>query len=305
MTQENAQQDRPLAGVAIRLLSIIVLSSMFGLVKYVGENGVHVIEILFYRFLFGAVVTGGWMVSRYGLAGLKTNRPAAHIARALFGIAAMGMNFWAVLLLPMAEAATIGFTVPLIATIFSVIFLSEFVGLRRWAAVLVGFLGVIVAIQPWHNAIPLFGAGVALTGALMGAAATIMMRKLSTTESATTVVFYYTVMAVPITGLGMVWVANIHSAEIFAMLFGIGLLGTIGQIGLSESLRLANVSVVLPVDYFNLVFATAIGFVFFNQWPVPTIWLGVPLIVGSGLYIALRERKKGKKKLGYSTTPEK
>lgn len=291
MTHQSSQQDRPVAGLAIRLLAIIVLSSMFALVKYAGGQGVHVIEILFYRYLFGAVMTGAWMLSQAGISGLKTNRIGGHAARATLGIIAMGMNFWAVMLLPMAEAATIAFTVPLIATVFSVIFLAEFVGIRRWMAIFVGFIGIVIAIQPWHNAIPLLGACVALTGAVVGAFTMILIRKLSTTESSASIVFYYTLMAVPITGIAMLWVAQTHSIEIFGILLAIGLLGTIGQLALSESLRLANVSVVIPVDYSNLIFATALGWVFFDQWPVPTIWIGAPLIIGSGIYIALRERK--------------
>ncbi len=291
MTHPNAQQDKPVAGLAIRLFAIIVLSCMFALVKYAGEQGVHVIEILFYRYLFGAVMTGAWMLSRTGISGLKTTRLGSHAARATLGIVAMGMNFWAVMLLPMAEAATIGFTVPLIATIFSVIFLSEFVGIRRWLAVIIGFLGILIAIQPWHNGIPIFGASVAMTGAVIGASTMILIRKLSTTESSTSIVFYYTVMAVPITGIAMFWVAKIHSWEVFGILLAIGFLGTIGQLALSESLRLANVAIVMPMDYSNLIFATALGFIFWQQLPAPTLWLGAPLIIGSGIYIAMRERK--------------
>jgi len=151
----TSQQDRPVMGLAMRLMAVAMLATMFGLVKYLGEQGVHVIEILFYRFLLGAIFTGGWIIHRTGFASLKTNRFGLHLTRAMMGMCTMGMNFLAVMLLPMAEAATLHFTVPLIATIFSVIFLSEFVGIRRWIAVFVGFLGILIAIQPWNSHIPL------------------------------------------------------------------------------------------------------------------------------------------------------
>lgn len=296
MTHSNVSQDRPVAGLAIRLFAIAVLSSMFALVKYVGEQGVHVIEILFYRYLFGAVLTGGWTIYRQGFDGFHTKRFGGHALRAAFGIVAMGMNFWAVIILQMAEAATIGFTVPLIATVFSVIFLSEFVGIRRWAAVSIGFLGILIAIQPWQTSMPLFGACVALAGATFGAVTMIIIRRLGSTETSTSIVFYYTILAVPIVGIGMFWVAQPHSWDIIGLLLLIGFLGTIGQLGLSESLRLANVAVVMPMDYSNLIFATAIGFVFWQQLPQASLWLGAPLIIGSGIYIALRERKLAKTK---------
>ncbi len=292
MNQTSAHQDRPITGLAIRLFAIATLACMFALVKYVGEQDVHVIEVLFYRFLFGTIVTGAWIISRKGgLTNLKSTRYGAHLARAILGIIAMGANFLAVMLLPMAEAATIGFTVPMIATIFSVIFLSEFVGIRRWIAVLVGFSGIVIAMQPWHNEIPLLGAAVAMTGAIFGAATTIIIRKLATTESAASIVFTYTLLGVPITGIAMIWVGQMHSLEVFGLLIAISILGTVGQLALSESLRLANIAVVMPMDYSNLIFATALGYVFWDQIPSPTLWLGTPLIIGSGIYIALRERK--------------
>ncbi|MFC7290971.1 DMT family transporter [Hirschia litorea] len=291
MSQANSHSDKPVLGLTFRLIAIASLATMFMLVKFLGERDVHVVEMLFYRFLFGFVMMGLWVFYRNGLASLKTKRVDLHISRAITGAVGMGLNFGAVMLLPMAEAATISFTVPLIATLLSVILLSEYVGLRRWIAVVVGFIGIVIAIQPWHNNIPPIGAAVAFAGAVMTALTIIIVRKLSATESSATIVFYYTAMSVPVLAIAMFWFGKAHSWEIFGLLALIGLFGTIGQITLSESLRYANVAVVMPMDYSNLIFATFFGYMIWDQWPVDSLWFGLPLIVGSGIYIALREHK--------------
>jgi len=120
----------------------------------------------------------------------------------------------------------------------------------------------------------------------------IVVRKLSETESSATIVFYFALLAVPLSAIGMLWVGQVHSPEIFAIILAFTIVGTLGQVLLSESLRLANIAVVMPMDYSNLIFATAIGYLVWNQLPEPSLWLGAPFIIGSGIYIALRERKR-------------
>lgn len=292
MSDQTLHADKPVLALVIRLFSILAIAVIFAIVKYLNENGVHVVESLFYRYLLGAIFIGGWMIIRYGPSSFKTNRLSLHFVRALVGMVAMGLNFTTVTVLPLAEAATISFAIPLISTVLSVFILSEIVGMRRWVAIIIGFVGVLIAVQPGQNVIPLNGVLFGLGGALAASYTMILVRKLATTETATTIVFYYMILATPVLGCAMFWFGKWHSAEIFGLLLFLGVLGVFAMWGLSESLRLANVAVVMPMDYTNLIFSTILGVYIWERWPAQSVWFGVPLIIGSGIYIGYRERKR-------------
>lgn len=295
MPEINARIDRPLLGVSMRLLAVMFMATMFMLVKYLGERDVHLVEMVFYRFLFAALFIGAWVVFKSGLSSVKTENIRGHAQRAFFGMCGMCLNFLGVMMLPLPEAATVGFTVPFIATVLSVLILSEYVGVRRWLAVCIGFIGIIIALQPGQSDIPLAGALVAFAGAIVTAYVIIIVRRLSFTESSQTIVFYFSVMALPVFAVAMIWFGKMHSLEVFGLLALMGLFGLFGQLALSESLRHANVAVIMPVDYCKLIFASFYGYFIWDYVPQASLWFGLPLIIGSGLYIALRERKLGKK----------
>lgn len=264
---------------------------MFAIVKYVTEHGVHVVETLFYRYLVGAFAIAGWIVYRNGRSIVQTQRPFGHALRAILGMGAMGLNFWSITLLPLSEATLLLFVAPLVSTVLSVLILSEVIKLRRWIAVVVGFLGVAIALQPGTEGFNLFGVAVALVGAVFTGTVTITIRSLSKTESNSTILFFYYAIALPILGVAMLFYGQVHSLEIMGMLALLGIFGTIGMVAMTDSLRYAPIAVLMPVDYFNLVFAAGFGYLFWDTIPAMSIWLGFPLIVGSGVFIAWREAR--------------
>lgn len=139
---------RPGYGIALRLLAVFLLSSMVMLVKLAGDMGVHALESLFYRFLFGFLFLFFWVLSRGGLGSMKTKRLPLHFFRTLTGIIAMALSFFAAIILPLPEFATIAFTSPVVVTLLSILFLKEVVGRRRWTAMIIGFVGVLIIVQP-------------------------------------------------------------------------------------------------------------------------------------------------------------
>jgi len=290
---------RPGYGILLRLLAIFLLSSMFMLVKLAGDMGVHVLESLFYRFVFGFMLMLGYLLSGPGFKSIKTQRLPLHVYRTIMGTIAMGLSFWAAFLLPLPELATISFSSPLIVTIFSIIFLKEVVGRRRWAAMIIGFIGVLIVVKPGGTEIPLKGTLVAIMGVVITAYTFILVKMLSTTESSTTVVFWYTLLAIPFLGIVMFFIATPHPPIIWAMLVVIGLLGAIGQVALSESIKYAPMSLVSPMDYSNLLWSTLYGYWIWKYWPGASMWIGAPIIIGAGIYIALRretaQKSSGKK----------
>jgi drug/metabolite transporter (DMT)-like permease len=281
-----------LGGIALRLAAMLGLSLMFVVVKLVADRGIHIAESLFWRQAFALPFILIWALTHGGLAVLKTQRIAAHGRRAAMGLGGMAMNFGGMILLPMAEATTISLSVPIFATIFAALLLGEPTGRARWSAVVLGFVGVLIVVQPGSGGA--FGGGhaagalVALGGAIMTALITIAVRDLGRTENTVAIVFWFS--ALSLIALPFVWVP--HSASDWGLLILLGLSGAVVQMCLTGALRLAPVSVVIPMDYSSLLWSIAFGWWFFGTLPATTTWFGAPIIIGSGLFIAWREHVK-------------
>lgn len=295
-TVQSFDTDRPvepriLLGIGLRLLAIVALSIMFACVKLAETRGVNVIESLFYRQLIAVPLVLAWVAAGPGFGSLRTMRVVAHASRMVQGLAAMALNFWAMTLLPLAEATAIGFTVPIFATLLAALLLSEPTGWRRWSAVLIGFAGVLIVVQPGGGTLPTAGIGVAIVGAVLTAAVTITIRRLGATEAAATTVFWFTVSSLVPLGFAMLWFGAAHDAVSWAIIGVLGVAGGIGQLTLTAALRLAPVSVVMPMDYTGLIWAALLGWLIFADLPSAATWIGAPAIIGSGLYIAWREHR--------------
>ena len=287
-----------LCGIALRLFAMAGASIMFVLVKYVAEAGIHVVESLFWRQALALPFVFAWVVMHGGVASLKTRRIGAHTRRMLLGLAGMGANFAAMIFLPMAEATTISLSVPIFATIFAAILLGEQTGRARWSAVVFGFVGVLVVLAPGAEGIGGFsgehglGTLVALGGAIMTGLITIQVRDLGRTESATTIVFWFSLLSLVPLGIAMPFVFQSHSVSEWLMLLGLGFSGAVVQLALTGALRLAPVAVVIPMDYSSLLWSIVCGWWFFGTLPAETTWLGAPIIVARGLFIAWREHRR-------------
>ncbi|MDF7775007.1 DMT family transporter [Sphingomonas sp. AOB5] len=288
--------DRILTGIGLRLFAIASLATMAALIKLVEARGASLIEILFYRQLFAVPLVTAWLAIGPGLATIRTDRIGAHIGRSVVGVIGMVFNFGAIVLLPLAEATTLQFTVPIFATILGALVLRESVGWHRWVAVAVGFAGVLIVAQPGDGHFPLYGTMVGLTAAFLVAIIAIQLRQLGRTESAGTTVFWFSTLSLPPLFIAYCFVAEPHDLATFALLASLGVIGGIGQLALTASLRFAPVSTVVPMDYSSLVWATVYGWLLFAVLPTPATWLGAPVIIASGLYIVWRERMRHQEK---------
>jgi drug/metabolite transporter (DMT)-like permease len=281
--------QRPLLGMGLRLVTALLLAIMFAGVKWAAERGVHVVESLFWRQLGSALCATLWVAAGPGFASLRTKRIGAHVTRMAIGLTAMFLNFLAMTLLPLAEATAIGFSVPIFSVILAALVLGEPTGKWRWGAVVVGFLGVLVVVQPGDGHLPLVGGAVAIVAALMTATVTIVIRRLGATEAAATTVFWFAVSSLVPLALLMPWFAQSHDATTWAIVAGLSLAGGLAQLTLTAALRLAPVALVMPMDYTSLVWATMFGILLFAQVPGPWTWVGAPVIIASGLVILWRE----------------
>jgi drug/metabolite transporter (DMT)-like permease len=224
-----ARDDRIFAGLALRLFAILCLSTMSALIKLAETRGATLVETMFHRQLWAVPVVAVWLAMGPGLASIKTARFGAHVTRTAIGLTGMVFTFGAVLLLPLAEATTLQFTVPIFATILGALVLGERTGWHRWGAVIVGFVGVLVVAQPGSGEFPLFGAVIGLLAALFVAIVAITLRQIGKTESAGTTVFWFSVLSLPPLGIAYLFQLKTHDAVTWLNLIAIGLVGGVGH----------------------------------------------------------------------------
>ena len=283
--------DRLLPAIAFRLASVLAFATMGALIKLAELRGAGLIELLFFRQLASLPVVLVSVSIGAGIVTLKTQRISVHLLRTTLGLTSMAFMFATVLLVPLAEATTLQFTVPIFATILSAVVLREATGWHRWGAVVLGFVGIVIVAQPWSGQFPAVGIATGLTAALLSATVSILLRRIGATERPTTTVFWFSLLSlVPLAPL-FAMTAVMHEATTWALLVAVGVVGGAGQIAMTTSLKLAPVAVVVPMDYSGLIWATAYGWLIFGVLPTPYTWLGAPLIVASGLYIVWREHR--------------
>ncbi len=285
-----------LLGIALRVAAATCFGFMAAMIKLGDEAGVSVPELAFYRFAFGLPPLLVWIAWTGNFGAWRTQRPLAHLLRGVLGLATMVVAFSALTYLPLAESATIGFVAPLFSVMLSALILREPVGRHRWSAVALGFVGVLIVMQPGRVSLPPIGLGLALFAAFGVAMVTITIRQIGRTESTPTTVLWFTCFSVVVTGAFMPFYGEFHDGRTWASLVSLGLFGGLAQMFLTSALRFAPVPVVVPFDYTQLLWAVLLGWALWDTHPPATTWLGAAVIVASGLYTLYREHKLGRDK---------
>jgi drug/metabolite transporter (DMT)-like permease len=291
VTNTPAPQDNRLYALGLRLFGVSCLAIMGVLIKLAGDHGIKTAEMMFWRQGFAVPVATLFVMGTAGLGSLRTRHFGLHLSRSIFGLIAMAFTFSSFIMLPLAEATTLGFTVPIFATILAALLLREPTGWHRWGAVMIGFARVLIVVQPGSGHIPPLGVAIGLTSAFMIGAMSLLLRQLGKTEAAGTTVFYFSALSVGLLAPLMVWYAAPHDMTGWLLLAAIGLIGGTGQIAFTAALRWAPVSVVVVMDYISLLWSTIFGWLVWHHVPSAATWIGAPIIIGSGLYIALREHR--------------
>ncbi|MHB1216628.1 MAG: DMT family transporter [Alphaproteobacteria bacterium] len=245
------------------------------------------IELLFLRCLFAALLFIPF-IGKVGLKGMKMGRPRLYFMRASVMFVSMLMWIYAVKLLPIAEAVSLGFTAPLFATVLAATILHEKVGIRRWTAVFFGFVGALVIIRP---GVAVFdpAALYVLINAATWASAIILSRMMSRTESPTVIVGYMFIMLTPATLIPTLFVWQTPSWTALVLVFTLASTGTLGHIAVSRALTVAETSVVVPLEYLQLPLAAFASYLLFGEIPDEWTPVGAAIIIASVLYIAHRE----------------
>ena len=244
-------------------------------------------EVAFFRNAFGLLALLPLLL-RPGRAPLRTRQLPQYFLRSAIGLGSMLCGFWALGHLPLAQAVSLSYSTPLFVTIAAVLWLGEVVRARRWAAVLIGFVGVLVIVRPGTDS---FSAGtlVAVAAALLSSVVAIQIKQLTRVDSADTVVFYTYVFWVPLSLLPALFVWVWPSGLAWLWLLATGILGTAGQLLWTRALRLGEVSALTPISFTQLPLVAVFGWLLFDetldQWTV----IGAAIILGANAYIAHRE----------------
>ena len=290
---ESAEHDHDhvLSGILCRIGSGLSFSTMGALFKLASMDGFSAPELVFYRSLFSLPVVLLWVLKRESFAALRPNNPLAHVWRSSLGLLSMGLTFQALILLPLADATAINFTAPIFATILSFMILREDVRIHRWAAVVIGFIGVLIVVRPGGSALSPLGVTIALVAAVGQAGVTTTLRHLQRSENVVSIVFWFAVAGVVVGAAMMPFFAHARPATAFTLVIAGGFAGGVGQLLMTTSLR-APVSVVSAFDYLQIVAATIYGWLLFSDVPRVSTILGAALISVSGIYTAWREHRR-------------
>jgi drug/metabolite transporter (DMT)-like permease len=288
---------RPMFGIFLRLGAMATLGVMFALVKLASQNGIHLVETLFWRQLAGLPVVIVWLWWLGRLRDIRTDQPLAHALRSILGLTTMALNFSAMMMLPMAEATTISFATPVFATMLAALLLGEPTGRYRWGAVGLGFAGVMLAMQP--DMVGAYGEGpwIALAGALLTACVLIQIRRMSQTENSGAIVFWFSLSSLLPLGIAMPFFAKAHDVTGWSIIAGLALCGAVAQVLLTSAMRHASVAAIATMDYTGLIWSILFGYLIFNQLPGAGTYLGAPVIIAAGIVIMWREHHLARQRL--------
>jgi len=301
----------PLLGGLAAAFAVIFFSINDMMIKFL-SGGYALHEVVLIRSSIGLVIicaiiaplTDGWAI-------MRTRKLGMHVLRGVCVVIANMTFFLGLAAMPLADAVAIFFISPLVITVFSVLFLAEHVGPRRWGAIFVGFVGVLLIVRPGTSAFQVASL-LPMAAAVAYALIHILARRLGPTESAATMAFYIQVTFIVVCvliGLSIgrgrfadqshpsmvflfrAWSWPLVSDFVYFTIIGIGV--AFGGYFISQAYRVAEAGFVAPFEYLAMPLAVFWGYLVFDELPDSVTWAGIALIVGSGLFTVWRERKTG------------
>jgi drug/metabolite transporter (DMT)-like permease len=280
--------NNPQLGILLMVSAIVALAAMEAVAKQLTKD-YPFLFVAWARYAFHMLAILPFFVSAKGIRFLGTGRPWLHGLRTMILATATLFFFGALGEMPLADATALVFTTPLIVTAVSAAFLGETVGWKRWAAVLVGFGGVLVIVRPS----PDFTNWIALLPLATGfcyAAYQLSTRILSATDHVMTLFFYGALGGALVLSCIVPFYWAYPTLADWGLLALMGAFGAIGQYFVIRSLQIAEASIVSPFIYTQLIWATIFGLILFDQFPDQWVLIGAAIVVASGLYIWHRER---------------
>lgn len=283
-----------LLGIYARVAALVLFATMDAMVKWLGDT-YGPLQMMLFRSTVALVplyflVRGAGSIRR-----IRSSRPALQALRIASGFGSLLGFFYVFPRMPLVDAYAISFAAPLFMVVLSVPILGEAVGWRRWSAVAIGFAGVLVMLEPWNISVHWMSL-VVLLATLSYSLSTVVTRLVSRHDHDAATIFWFCLFAAIASAIGAIPDWKWPPFGDWFWLSSLGLIGGVGQILVTRALRLAPISVLAPFDYSSIVLAMLYGHLWFEEQPSPMIWYGLPLVIGSGLYILHRERHRASKR---------
>ncbi len=272
------------------LTAMAILPFIDVLAKVLGQQGMPILIVVWARAVFGALMTLPFAIRAEGLAAFRPRRPLHHLSRAVLLFSATFLFFQALNHLPIADALAIFFVNPLVIVILSALILRERVGPRRWAAVAVGFVGTLIIIRPGlvevnSGTFYALGSGVALGSYL------VMTRHIAGAANAMVLTFQTSTIGAALMTLALPLLWQMPDPAQWLMLVGLGVVATLGHVLITMAYEHGEASLLAPLAFTEIIMATVFGWWFFNDLPDRWNVLGVAILIGSAIYISIRERR--------------
>lgn len=277
-------------GMTCAIAAFFMFAVMNVFAKILSEHH-HVVEIAFYRNAI-ALIPFLFVIYGMGKREILTIRssPRGIVIRSIVGTISLAATFGTFALLPLADGTAFLFTSSLLVPALGFFFLGERVGRYRWGAILVGFLGVCVMLQP-SGTVNMTGVAVALTAATLHATLQTILRYLGKTESPETVTFYFVFIGTFVSLIPMPLFFTMPTWSDVPYIIGLGISGVVGQILISTAYKNAQASIVTVFNYSGIIWATSFGWMFWNEWPDKAILIGGAIVIASNVFIIYREQR--------------
>ena len=280
--------DRPLTGILMMVGAMFLVPVMDGIAKHLSAD-YGTLQVVWARYFFHFVFLLPFVLWRYGRAAFAPSRPVMQVLRGGLLLASTALFFAAIARMPLADAISLVFVYPMVVTLLSALILREAVGPRRWTAVIVGFLGALIVIRPGLGVIG--GGGLLALAAGSGYALYILAtRKLAGSAPPLVTLAFTALLGCVVTSLAVPFAWITPDATDLAWMAAMGLIAAAGHFLIIRSFEYASASLLAPYGYSEIIMATIIGFFVFGDFPDAWSWLGIAVIVASGLYISVRER---------------
>src|SRR6516162_5720086 len=285
----SAPRLAPITRAALWILLSGICAVMMNVLIRIAAQAMHPFEVAFFRCLFGLVFILPWIV-RSGPLLLRSRNRGFFLLRAGVGLVSMATWFYGITVVPLATATAVNFTAPLFATLAAALVLHEDVRLRRWSAVVIGFVGVLVIMRPGSARIDA-NLLILLLSAATGAMNNITVKFLSRSARPSTIVAFFMIYLTPLSLIPALFVWRWPDLSTFGALVGLACLGTIAHISVARALAAADASACAPFEFARLPFAALIGFVWFGEVTNLWTWIGAAIIAVSSIYVAHREAR--------------
>lgn len=288
--------SRTLQAIGLMILSMLAFACMSTIVRLLGSDMPSPLMVFLRNVVSLAIVLAWSGLLQKGVPAFPTTRLKSHFWRASIGVLSMELWFYSLTIMPLTLATALSFTAPIFSTIFAIFFLGEKAGIRRWSAMIIGFIGVMVILRPDTHGVDSKALFVLLSSSMM-AVAGVLVKSLTRTETPETIVFYMALFMVLWSFFPAIPFWQEVTLYQWWLVFLIALFSTVAHLMLSRAFIRADLVVLMPFDFTRLIFVAALAYPMFGETMDSHTLAGALIIVASTVYIAHRESRKRKENI--------